>query len=328
MIDKDFVFVDEKMGRKSFMTVGICTDLAGMVKINSFICRLKAELIPSLDPDAWYIKGSGDWRKDKKKLLTDSDGKESILKMWKFIGQNIGELSSSYKIIGAAILTEAFYEKNGKQDPVEMLKCVTASLIDKISLVTDKPVQFFTDELNGREEKTQLEILNLASKMYEDGEYNTNLVSWHKIGKGQDESPLHSAMLQFTDIIVYALYRFIFPSEAKNFNLLAESQVLPYLTISDTFMENYEEKGTDWYLNICDYYNNASKLYHHIRFQFVKNMWAEIGGKSELVSSFSIEGKTINRNFADEIDGAIWNFYNMTNLEGKSEGIINLEKYC
>lgn len=195
-----YAFVDEKTEHKtnSFVLLGITTNDSGLVSIANMMRKFKKQLIPSLHPDSWYLKADGKYLGAN----VESDLSEAIAR-WTLFSQLLDQTRKHFSI-------HVSYKKNKQKFNEKLIQQnyhqLSSSLIDSVNLLNKaNPLTLYIDNI---EQPKRLQKLTDSLKFY------SHSSSYKNVPKGECDTLVAQA-LQFVDMLIYVVSRFIFPLKNK-----------------------------------------------------------------------------------------------------------------
>jgi hypothetical protein len=330
------LFLDERISWQetsdpsSFYFLGGISLLADNVSlVASWVRDFKRDLRPHLDPNEWYLKGSGKWLK-KGESQEFSETRDEAFARWELWSENIAKLRIPYTINAVLVLPSKVFggRDNRLTERAAQLGAVLNGSMFAIllSLLPLQPtdLEIWIDHVEG----PQYDALRWGTEAVQQvailHDLPLNIIAVEEVTK-TDMSSDESQVLQLVDMHIYALSRFILPSGDESF-ILADFERLPYAYTSGQLEEFLAGAGASDPDTLSRRYYKIGALYHHLRHRIKKNIAVS---KRSLVSTMLLMGRDIHHNFGRDVDFAIWMFCNPMWEQGWSKDrlLIDLSQY-
>lgn len=289
-----------------------------------WVREFKRALHPEYDPNEWYMKGSG---QSIYRGRRQDDTRQQAFDRWVAWAQRIEHLAVRYSFHATLVLPRKLIGRAGTrpmQRPEQVdcvFKAAMVATLAGLSLRGGRTVDLFVDRVEGAQRDAVMwgvEAINQAAQA-EAGLVGVDAVE--EVAK--DECASDAAhILQFVDMNIYALSRFILPSGS---NILADFERWPLTHATGNADPRLGAQAAQVPDEAIQRYFDIAKLYHHLRFRFLKNHVSPAGVRQ---SSIVLVAGENHMNFAHDVDIAIWSFCN-TMWQGwtKERMLMNLNEY-
>lgn len=281
------LYLDERENNNHLFIGGILLCSHDAIKIKHSIDQYKKNFRPEIDENSWFLKGSGECVYSDGKL---QDSQEEALTRWILWAKYLDVVQEYYEFYSCS-LNKCKFTGNA----LERYHIVYKILFTTLERLRFCDITVVTDNLdtNGAQYKgLQKAILEASGSLVA----KLNLVS--PIPK-QDFSSIHSGCLQFVDMQIYAMSRFIFPSGN---NILMDFEKYLYALSNGTI--GTLDKDSVYYMSAK--YQILKKIFHHLRHRIVKNLLS--ANYDQPLSSMSIISTQKCLNFGSNVDRAIHRF--------------------
>ncbi len=295
------LYLDERENDEHLFIGGILLKSSDSIQIKKSLDLYKNKFRPELLADSWFLKGSGAW------LNSDGSQVESsyeALTRWMLWAKHLKTIDTYYQFHSCSLNKSRFVgsEKSRQKQNIERYQTVYKTLFKTLEQLRFCNITIITDNVEGAQ---YIGLKNAISEA--NGNLVTNLNLVPPIRK-EDFSSADSACLQFVDMQIYAMSRFIFPSGN---NVLMEFEKFAYEHANGTIqktLENLSEQ--ERYFMIAKYYV-LKDIFQHLRHKIVKRLLSP--NYDEPVSSMSIISDNEYLNFGSDVDYAIHRFCNIPN---------------
>lgn len=241
------------------------------------------------------IKGSGEWVKDNEK---QKETNFEPLTRWLLWTKALKSINPSYSFHSATLIPKKypFNSSNKRAKNIEKYEAAFDAIFESLKAHKNANISIIIDNVSGSEQKAFYNAIEKARS-----EYNISNVT---IVEKDDFGGLESSILQFVDMQIYALSRFILPTGSGNILVDFEKYPLEYLT--DSYSNSSIEKR-DCYMQMASAKFHLIKyLYHNLRFSIKKKLSFE--NTDDLYSSCCLLTRETNRNYGQNIDELIHSF--------------------
>ena len=265
------------------------------IKIIDFVRAFKIELYPDRDPDSWELKGASNPSFiTNKELSSEANGKlhkVAAEKKWVCWSKALRANRLEYKLYGSFVKLSDFKEKFPGCTEKDVIKsafvnvaykfvnfgCVQRSLDENRSWnYVMYPSSFYFDNVTNLQEESVLE----AFKEYP--EHYPHIANGFCVGNNlnfitnENYNDDDEIMMQFVDMQIYALTRFLSPSRGKaqdSANILVNFEEYVYKLPQ---IQNQTLKLDDDELRrIGDLHYNIAPIFHDIQNRFHRYGWKD-----------------------------------------------------
>jgi len=258
---------------------------------------------PEHQPTEWFLKGSGKW------LLNDDELEESsdeALTRWILWAKFLKSFDVFYQFHSVSVNKETItYESTSRsRRNVERYQRAYEALFRTLEQQRFCKIKVVTDNVEGAQ------LTGLQRAIDESDSYLDKKIQLLPPIAKTDRSSNHSAWLQFVDMQIYALSRFIFPSGQ---NVLMDFEKFAYEHAQGTILGTQQGLGNEKLEFMAAKYYILKDIFHHIRHRLVTNLLSP--NYTEPLSTMAIVSAGVNFNFAAAVDGAIHSFCNTANSD-------------
>jgi hypothetical protein len=327
------IFLDERSDWRNTPGITLFYFLGGVslptdqvATMAQWVRMFKKALRPDLDPNLWYLKGSGAWRQEGVAQEL-SETRPEAFRRWECWSEHIQQLSVNYAIHATLALPAKIFSdleiKPTAQQQEAVLKESMQAVLQSLLLHNLTAVRIWIDYVEGLQREGLRYGVQTLQQIAEEHNLPVVVESVEIVPK-TDLASDESHILQFVDMHIYALSRFILPSGDKPF-VLADFERLPYAYLKGElaeFLAGTREKDPE---HLAQRYWKIGALYHHLRHRIIKNFfWSRT-----LASSIVLLGRDVHYNFGRDVDMAIWQFcHPMWEQQPAPPGIlIDLDEY-
>lgn len=285
------LLIDEREDPTGFMFIGgILIARDDLEKVKRFMIKFKKKFKPNLKPSGWFLKGSGTHEGETK------DSLDHALTRWLLWSKHLGACNFHYQFHSCSLNKNKYHPSstNKKYRNIEFYKVLYEGLFDSLEQHKFSKIEIVTDNIEG----AQLTAFNDVVSSYQTTKIKL-LTAKAPIRKG-DLSSFESFTLQFVDMQIYAMSRFIYPSGS---NVLMDFEKFSYAHSSGKIFEINDDHAVN--IMAAKYYI-ISDMYHHIRNKIKTNICSP--NFNEPISTMALISDKIHRNFGSSIDGAIFDF--------------------
>lgn len=295
------LYLDERENDEHLFIGGILLESSDSTQIKTSLDLYKNKFRPELLENSWFLKGSGSW------LSSDGSHIESsyeALTRWLLWAKHLKTIDTYYQFHSCSLNKARFVgtEKSRRKQNIERYQTVYKALFKTLEQLRFCNITIITDNVEGAQYTGLQNAISEAN-----GKLVSNLNLIPPIPK-EDFSSTNSACLQFVDMQIYAMSRFIFPSGN---NVLMDFEKFAYEHSQGTIHQTMKK------LNVQDQFFMAAKYYiikdifHHLRHRIIKNLLSP--NYDNPVSSMSIISENEYLNFGSDVDSAIHKFCTMPN---------------
>ena len=290
------LLIDEREDKDYLFIGGILLAIKDLKKLKDFINNFKLLFRPELEPRKWFLKGSGAWIQEGNQ---QEENRSEALTRWILWSKNLKKLTSYYQIHGTTLVKKKFIPKSSKRKKanIERYREAYTKLFETLEQHRYSQIEIITDNLQG----SQLKGLNESFEEHKNiDNFNLNKLS---VLPKEDYSSENSCALQFVDMLIYSISRFICPScgnilmDFENFALFhgAENNKKT-LNISNDL---------DLHIAASRYYI-IGDMYHILRQKIVKNLLSP--NFEGPISSMNLITNLTYRNFGSDVDAGLQRF--------------------
>ncbi|MDK2849304.1 MAG: hypothetical protein PWP34_2657 [Desulfuromonadales bacterium] len=290
------LFIDERFA-KDFTFIGGVLVLDDCISpIKDFVAQVKSEYRPELRPSEWMIKGSGQWLHDG---VEKKETKIEALTRWLLWSRALASRNLSYDFHSATLLSKKYsFKKNKKRAKnIEKFEVIFDALFGTLKAHKQAKIRIVTDNMQG----AQLTAFNNSIDKAVQGK-SINITDVTILEKEEYDS-VDSNLMQFVDMQIYALSRFIMPS---NNNILMDFEDFAIEHSEGTIHEAAKRKGNLSIHILAAKYHLLGELFHSLRHTIRKNQYHQ--GISEPESSCCLLSDRAIKNFGQHIDQSIHSF--------------------
>lgn len=301
------LYIDERFIKSMTFVGGFLVRDVDAPQIADFVNQIKLEFRPSLNTNEWLIKGSGDWvhaAEDKK------ESKMEALTRWILWSRSIEEANLRFDFHSATVLNKKYKFKstNKRAKNIEKFEVLFDSIISSLKAHHKAKLRVVTDNVDGAQKTAFLNSIQKAQKYMD--------ISGEILVK-EDFNSLDSSLMQFVDMNIYPLSRFMMP---QNNNILMDFENFAFEHVNGTIHKTFAEKGNLYTHYLAAKYHILKELFHVLRHSIKKNQYFPDSVVPQ--SSCHLLAKKIHLNFGSEVDSAIHSFCS----NPKNAKLMNLSK--
>lgn len=307
--EEDLVLIiDEREDQENLFIGGVLISRADLKELKLFVNKFKKKFRPELNEDSWFLKGSGKclFENEKGKVDERSDSKEEALTRWVLWSKSLTDLKIYYQFHSCTLAKNKYIprENSTRKKNIERYAVAYENLFDSLEQHKYSKIQIITDNLEG----AQRTALEEVSEKYL-GRYN-NLSEKPLIAPKKDFSTEISLALQFVDMQIYAMSRFIYPSGK---NVLMDFENIAQESARGNLENVIKTKG-DYEVHLMDAkYHIISDIFHHLKNKFITNLCSP--NYEMPISSMVLVTNVIYRNFGYDVSKAVFDFCNIPQRE-------------
>ena len=301
------LYIDERFIKDMTFVGGFLVRDIDAPKIAEFVNQIKHEFRPSLDTSEWLIKGSGDWIHGKE---VKKESKMEALTRWILWSRSFEKANLNFNFHSATVLNKKYkFKSNNKRDKnIEKFEVLFDSIFTSLKAHSKAKLRVVTDNVDGAQKTAFLNSIATA-KQYMN-------ISGDILPK-DDFNSLDSCLMQFVDMNIYPLSRFMMP---QNNNILMDFENFALEHVNGSIHKTFEEKGNLYTHYLAAKYHILKELFHVLRHSIRKNQYFH--GCNEPQSSCHLLSDKIHLNFGSIVDSAIHSF--CSNPKGAK--LMNLSK--
>ncbi len=319
------LYLDERGGRKPlihgspdfFFIGGVEIYDSQKEAVAEFVREFKNRLHPEQDSSTWELKGAKNPPFDDGKL-------DSAKKKWSAWSSYQNELSFDYKMYGSFIKLSDFVRNNSNAEEKDVIK---AAFIDIAKVFVNcgciephinengekelelLPSNFIFDNVDNLQEEAIKEAFSEHSSEFDYLSKQFSIGKNLKIIKNDNYDDVDELVMQFVDMQIYALTKFLHPIRTATNdkgNMLVNFEEYPYLL--PKLQAGTIEIETDKLRNISEFFHSITNLFHSIRHRFHRFGWNDEG---EQVTSLSLISDKTYVEFGLEAHSLMANFCNI-----------------
>ncbi|AVT49761.1 hypothetical protein [Shewanella baltica] len=296
--DEYILYLDERENDK-YLYIGGClvNRVSSPTLVQPFL-NFKNYYRPELNPKDWYMKGSGEWLIKGSKF---AESKDEAFTKWILWTKFLKILKTPYAFHSITIdkIKFSHKEKSNKNKNIELYREAYLALLKTLEIQRYSKISIVTDNIEGAQFKGYLEAVEQSDSILEN-----KIIGKSPVSKSDFFSE-HSCWLQFVDMQIYALSRFIYPS---GHNVLMNFEKYAYdLGINNWKAPETHEDLLELKVKESSYFI-LKDLYHHLRLRSKKNIHSP-NYQSPISTMVLITNKEY-LNFAEDVDKAIHEFCN------------------
>ncbi|WP_318488606.1 hypothetical protein [Photobacterium leiognathi] len=266
----------------------------------------------------WELKGAGN-PSILKGISKDQQPIEAK-KKWSAWSQAISSLDVQYELYGTFVKLSDYHRSHPNSNEKDVIKAAFLSVVDKFVKYGCSnshydgnseiyPSSIIFDNIDG----IQKEAINEA---FEQSKISKPILSnMFKIGgnidyvKNNDFNLVDELIMQFVDMQIYALTRFLNPIQSKKeidrLNILVDFEEYAYLL--PKLQSGEETRTNEQLLKIVQFFNSITPLFQHLRYKL------KVFGidNDEIVTSLTIVGDKEYLGFAIEANAEMADFCNL-----------------
>lgn len=288
------LYLDERFDKQFTFIGGSLFDDRVIENTANFVLEFKNKFRPEMQPNEWMLKGSGKWIYLDKEI---TESKFEALTRWVLWAKSINLADLNFDFHSVTLLNKKYqYKSKNKRDKnIEKFEVLFDEIFDSLKVHKNARIRIVTDNMKG----AQLAGFENSCEKYKE-KLNISGVS---IIEKQDFSSQESLLLQFVDMQIYAMSRYIVPS---NGNILMDFEEFAMEHTNGTIHSTAKNKG-DFYLHfMAAKYHILKSIFQKTRLTIRKNQFFEKSNIPE--SSCRLLSNIKHRNFGDTIDQSIHAF--------------------
>jgi hypothetical protein len=287
------LYIDERFIKSMTFVGGFLVRDIDAPKIAKFVNQIKREFRPSLGIDEWLIKGSGEWVHGEE---NKKESKMEALTRWILWSRSIEKANLNFNFHSATVLNKKYkFKSNNKRDKnIEKFEVLFDSIFTSLKAHNKAKLRVVTDNIDGAQKTAFLNSIATA-QLYMD-------ISGEILPK-EDFNSLDSNLMQFVDMNIYPLSRFMMP---QNNNILMDFEDFALEHVNGSIHKTLEEKGNLYTHYLAAKYHILKELFHILRHSIKKNQY--FNGYSEPQSSCHLLSDKTHLNFGSIVDSAIYSF--------------------
>lgn len=286
-------------------------------EVAEYVRQFKRMLYPDQDASTWELKGA-------KNPKFDSNGLKSAQAKWAKWSHYMEKISFDYKVYGSFVKLSDYLVNNPQACEKDVIKtafldvaknfvnygCIESRITTgseaKLELL---PSNFVFDNVDNLQKEAIHEAFAEHSSEFKHLSEPFAIGKNLKIIKNSNYDDTDELVMQFVDMQIYALTRFLYPirngvEEAKGqilVNFEEYPYLLPKLQSRELTLETSELK------QISEFFSSITHLFHNIRNRFHRFGWDD---SKQLVTSLSLIADQTYPNFGFEAHILMANFCN------------------
>lgn len=263
--------------------------------IISFVRKFKSELYPSRESVEWELKGASNPKFVSDASLTDDENRirhiDAAKKKWAMWSKALQNEHLPYKIYGSFLKLEDFkkrYPDSGEKDVIKAafidvaykfvnFGCVQRHLDREQNMqFTLLPCRFYFDNVANLQEKAVLEAFEKYPDHYPHIADSFCVDDRLNFITNADYSADDELIMQFVDMQIYAMTRFLSPARGQDGN---ESNILinfeEYVRVLPQLKDQSLKLTTEELKNMVELHYNIVPIFHDIQNRFHRYGWKD-----------------------------------------------------
>jgi hypothetical protein len=263
-------------------------------EVAEFVRKFKHKLYSEHDGSAWELKGA-------KNPKFDTDGLKSAKEKWSEWSSYMDEVSFDYKVYGSFIKLSDYLANHPQADEKDVIKtafldvskvfvncgCVEQHIgADGGTEIELLPSNFVFDNVDNLQEEAIHEAFAEHSSEFKHLSERFAIGKNLKVIKNHNYDDLDELVMQFVDMQIYALTKFLYPIRSNDDdkgNILVDFEQYPYLL--PKLQAGEIEIETSELKEISEFFYSITNLFHNIRHRFHRFGWND---QNEQVTSLSL----------------------------------------
>ena len=148
------IFLDERGidGDSYYFLGGVVLDTSQVSEMADLVRNFKGRLRPEIDPNEWYLKGSGDWVYRGSK---NSESKEGAFQRWELWAEHAEKIRTRYTIHATLVLPQKFFARaenkhiGSKERRITVLKAGMLATLLNLDLHKPTDISVWMDRVEG-----------------------------------------------------------------------------------------------------------------------------------------------------------------------------------
>ncbi|EGQ8922737.1 DUF3800 domain-containing protein [Vibrio parahaemolyticus] len=299
--DEVTLYLDEREN-DTHLFIGGCLVASNEAKdILPELASFKSKFRPENDPMTWFLKGSGMHVGVDADVEDEENARQDALSRWVLWARFLASFGCYYRFHSVSVNKQKFVhsETARKKKNVERYRRAYESLFKTLEQNRHSKITVVTDNVEGAQLAGLQEAIDNSDNILE------RKITLSPPVPKEDFTSVASSWLQFVDMQIYALSRFIFPSGE---NVLMKFEKYPYDSArGDVEMSKDPVVINQQRFEVARYFI-LKDIFHHIRRHFVVRLVSP-HYETSISSMACITDKEI-LNFADLVDKSIHGFCN------------------
>ncbi len=293
------LYLDERENDQHFFIGGVL-----VAKDESILSRLdnyKSIFRPELLPRTWFLKGSGSWLLNNE---VQEESEDEALTRWILWAKLLKSFDIHYRFHSCSVNKQkiVYQAKSRKKKNVERYQRAYETLFRTLEQQKHCKIKVVSDNVEGAQ------LTGLQNAVETSNTYLEHKIELQSPIPKEDCHSNESGWLQFVDMQIYALSRFISPSGE---NVLMDFEKFAYSHAMKTIQQDLANRTpTEQRFFVAKYYI-LREIFHHLRHHFDTNILSR--NYREPLSTMALVSEYSHLNFAFLIDQAIFNFCNTPN---------------
>lgn len=320
-----YLFIDEKKELNNHFCIGgIMISEHEIHKIDTFMKDYKKLIKPQLNTDDWYVKGEGKHEYKLKVFHQEIIKKENNYdrtRRWSILGTILENLDTNYAFHFSLINELKYVNPNSirKERAKERHNAwgkALENLFSTLDVYEYNKLFIITDNIDQAIEKN---FNSSIKKFYK----NKSFVDDIQIIKKTEFDTVNSNLLQYVDINLYAITRFILPPEDKGrYNILVNFENYAYKDVKNG-KNNFE---IEYFASNFEIIKN---IFHNIKFHTLKDISLKNNGSKSKLSSIVYDGGIVHLNFGSYVMQKINSFCTIRTREEfhSKEKLVELDAF-
>lgn len=293
------LYLDERENDQFFFVGGVL--VADDANILSRLDNYKSIFRPELLPRTWFLKGSGSWLLNNE---VQEETEEEALARWILWAKFLNKFDIFYQFHSCSINKEKiiYNETSRKKKNIERYQRAYEALFRTLEQQKHCKIKVVSDNIEGAQ------LTGLENAIANSSAYLSHKITLQPPVPKEDCHSNESGWLQFVDMQIYALSRFISPSGE---NVLMDFEKFSYSHAKKSIQHELKKRSpSDARFFVAKYYI-LRDIFHHIRHHFVTNILSP--NYAHPISTMALVSEQDNLNFASLVDAAIHSFCNTPN---------------
>ncbi|MBB1295098.1 hypothetical protein H5200_06870 [Pseudoalteromonas sp. SG43-7] len=289
------LYIDERFIKSMTFVGGVLVDNSFVSAIAGFVKQFKYKFRPELEPEEWLIKGSGNWIHDDQEF---KESKMEALTRWILWSKALEKHKLNFDFHSATVLNKKynFKSRNKRDKNIEKFEVLFDSIFSSLKAYHNAKITVITDNIEGAQKLAFYKSIEKAKLHYE---INGQIL------KKDDYGSFDSCLMQFVDMNIYPMSRFLMP---QNNNILMDFENFAIEHVNGTIHNTLKEKGKLYVHYLAAKYNIMSTMFHVLRHSIRKNQY--FSRQQEAESSCHLLSNRVHLNFGALVDREIHRFCN------------------
>lgn len=280
-----YLIIDEKERNfEQFILGGIMITPEEAKYIIEFMDKYKKNIMPSLKAENWFVKGDNKHeRRFKKNNFTFTY--DYNIKRWEIFGEMLENLRVNYTFHFSIV-----DNIKKKTDLVKTRKEKTAirnlskkeafkNLLLSIDMFKYNNIKIITDNIDAGTEKIYQDVID---EFCSTGHVTIEIIEKQKMNEDK------GILLQYVDINLFAIFRFLFPNmDKEKFNILVNFELFAYKDFKKLHFQQMSKSEMENIEKISKIFESIKNVYQNIRLHTLQNIYIKDELKDDVVSPIS-----------------------------------------